>query len=60
MKGKDLIRLIKEKELEDFEIQVVYTDGYDKYPTFNSLSLKGIADIGVSDQIVYLDGEEEE
>lgn len=56
MTGKELIELIKDRNLEDFEIRAVFTDGYDGFPNVRVLELKGLADIGYSDKRATLDG----
>lgn len=57
MKGKDIIKLIKDNNLEDFEIQVIFNDGYNPYPIVKSIELEDLADIGHSSKTAYLDGE---
>lgn len=57
MKGKDLIKLIQDNNLEDFEISVIFTDGYNVFPNVKSLELQGLADVGHSSKVAYLDGE---
>ena len=59
MKGKDLINTIKENNLEDFDVEIIFTDGYNVFPNIRSLKISGIADVGYSSNIVYLDGEED-
>lgn len=60
MKGKEIINLIKENKLEDFDINVTFTDGYNVFPNVRSVNLTGLADIGHSDNIAFLDGELDE
>lgn len=60
MKGKDLIKLIQNNKLEDFEIEAVFTDGYNVFPNVRTLKITGLADIGHSDRKALLDGELEE
>lgn len=56
MLGKDLQKLCE--EYPDFDFQFTFTDGYSRFPnvrTFENLTLE---DIGHSDKIVLLSGEE--
>lgn len=57
MKGKDLIKIIKENRLENFKATASFLDGYNVFPNVKTINLKGLSDIGVSAQTVYLDGE---
>lgn len=57
IKGKDIIKIIEENNLENFEIQVSFIDGFNPFPTIKSLKLKDISDVGRSDKVAYIDGE---
>ena len=57
MKGKDLIKIIKENRLENFKATASFIDGYNVFPNVKTINLKGLSDIGVSAQTVYLEGE---
>lgn len=57
MKGKDIIKLIKNEGLENFKAAASFIDGYNVFPNVKIINLKGLSDIGVSSQTVYLDGE---
>lgn len=56
MTGKELIELITKNELEDFDISVIFTDGYNVYPNIRNIELRGLADIGHGSRVAYLDG----
>ena len=43
---------------EDFEVEFVFTDGYSKFPNVRSFNVEEITDIGHSDKVVLLSGEE--
>lgn len=60
MKGKDLIKLIKDNNLEDFDISIVFTDGFNVFPNKRHVDIQGLADIGHSSRVAYLDGYLEE
>lgn len=56
MKVSELIE--KLSPYEDFDVEFVFTDGYSKFPNVRSFEVEGIADIGYSDKVVLLSGEE--
>lgn len=59
MKGKELIKHIKEQNLEDFEFEFTFVDGFEGgFPNRRTFKLEEIADIGYSEKVVSLDGEE--
>ena len=60
MQGRDLIKLIKDNNLEEFEISVNFTDGYSVFPNISNLDITGLADIGHSSGVAYLDAELDE
>lgn len=62
MKGKDLIKVIKDNNLEDFEISVIFHDGdgYNTFPVLRCVNIKRLADIGNSSKVAYLDGKLDE
>lgn len=57
LKGKELIKLIQENNLEDFDVSVMFTDGYNVFPNIKCVDLTGLGDIGYSSQVAYLEGE---
>lgn len=59
MKGKDLIKLIKENKLENFDAKFVFTDGCNIFPNERSFNIVELGDIGYSSNIFQLEGEEE-
>lgn len=60
MKGKDLIKVIQDNNLEDFEISVIFNDGYNTFPIVKCVDIEGLADIGHSGRVAYLNGELDE
>lgn len=56
MKVSELIKKIL--PYEDFEVQFIFTDGCSVFPNVRSFEIEGIADIGQSDKMVLLSGEE--
>ena len=56
MKVSELID--KLSPYEDFEVEFVFTDGYSKFPNVRSFNVEEITDIGHSDKLVLLSGEE--
>ena len=54
VKGKELIELIKENELEDFEIETAFTDGFSTFPNVRKFKIERIDDIGYSSEIAIL------
>lgn len=60
MTGKELIKLIKDNDLEDFEIKVIFEDGYNVYPIMKLAELTGMGDIGHSNKVAYIEGDLEE
>ena len=48
MKGKTLIDLIKKNKLEDFDIDMVFTDGYSTFPNVRTFEIEELTDIGYS------------
>lgn len=57
MKGKELIRLIKENKLEEYDITVFFTDGYEVFPNVKRINIKGLTDISYSSKMAVLEGE---
>lgn len=57
MKGKELIKLIEDNNLEDFEVCVIFTGGYNVFPNIKSIDLQGLGDIGHSEKTAYIEGE---
>lgn len=58
MKGHEIIKMIQENGLEDFEIQMSTMESGDPFPTITSFAITGLADIGHSDKKAILEGEE--
>lgn len=59
MKGKDLIKFVQENNLEEFEFQFTFVDGFEGgFPNRRTFKIEEQADIGYSDKIVSFDGEE--
>lgn len=61
MKGKELIRLIEKYGFEDFDFQFCFTDTPeegDTYPNVRTFKMTGVSDVGHSDKVVDLEGEE--
>lgn len=56
MKVSELID--KLSPYEDFEVEFVFTDGYSKFPNVRSFNVEEITDIGHSDKVMLLSGEE--
>lgn len=56
MKVSELIE--KLSPYMEFDVEFVFTDGYSKFPNVRSFAVEGIADIGHSDKVVILSGEE--
>lgn len=57
MKGKDLIKLAE--EYPDFEFEFRFTDGYSNFPNVRSFNHLELCDVGHSDKIVILTGDED-
>lgn len=57
MKGKDILKLAE--EYKDFDFEFSFTDGYSNFPNVRSFSHLELCDIGYSDKVVILTGEEE-
>lgn len=56
MKVSELIE--KLSPYVEFDVEFVFTDGYSNFPNVRSFAVEGIADIGHSDKVVLLSGEE--
>ncbi len=56
MKVSELIE--KLSPYMEFDVEFVFTDGYSKFPNVRSFAVKEVADIGHSDKVVLLSGEE--
>jgi hypothetical protein len=48
MKGKNLIKIIQDNNLEDFDIEVSFVDGYNKFPNNRTFDVTELSDIGYS------------
>lgn len=57
MKGHQLIKLIQEKKLEDFDFRFCVTEETDSFPDIQTFSVSGVQDISYSEKIVDLEGE---
>ena len=58
MKGKDIIKLIQDGNLEDFEVEFAVESPGEIFPDVKSFSIEGLADIGHSDKILVLEAKE--
>ena len=56
MKAKELIELLQ--GYEDFDVEFVFTDGYNIFPNIRKFKNLTLGDIGYSDKVIVLDGEE--
>ncbi|MBO5373671.1 MAG: hypothetical protein J6A75_13280 [Lachnospiraceae bacterium] len=56
MSGKDLAKLCE--QYADFEFEFVFTDGYSNFPNVRSFDNLELCDVGHSDKVVLLTGEE--
>lgn len=56
MKVSELIE--KLSPYMEFDVEFVFTDGYSKFPNVRSFAVEEVADIGHSDKVVLLSGEE--
>ncbi len=57
MTGKELAELAK--KYEDFNFQFTFTDGYSRFPNVRSFENLELCDIGHSDKVVILTGDEQ-
>lgn len=57
MKGYQLIKLIQEKQLEDFDFRFCVTEETDSFPNIKTFSVNGVQDISYSGKVVDLEGE---
>lgn len=57
MKGYQLIKLIQEKQLEDFDLRFCVTVETDSFPDIETFSVSGVQDISYSEKVVDLEGE---
>lgn len=58
MKGHEIINMIQENGLEDFEIEMSTMESGNPFPNITNFSITGLADIGHSDKKAILEGEE--
>lgn len=58
MKGHQIIELITKNGLEDFEIQLSIMTKGNPFPNIQGFEITGLADIGHSDKVVLLEGNE--
>lgn len=59
MKGKDIIKIIEENKLEEFNLEFTFTDGYmEGFPNIRTFSIDTLSDIGNSTKEVSFDGQE--
>ena len=56
MKGKELAKIAM--QYPDFEFEFVFTDGISKFPNVRVFEKLEVGDIGHSDKVVQLCGEE--
>ena len=57
MKVKQLIEMLQ--DYEDFEVEFRITDGYSTFPNIRTFSVNQLEDIGYSDKVIVLGGEEQ-
>lgn len=59
MKGQDLIDYIKDNKLEDFDLKFLFVEGYKgMFPVYRKFKVEAIEDVGYSDKVITLGGEE--
>lgn len=56
MKVKKLIEILE--NYKEFDVEFNFIDGYSSFPNTRSFSINGISDIGYSDKVIILDGQE--
>ena len=56
MKGKELAEIAMQYPV--FEFEFVFVDGFDKFPNVRGFSQLVLADVGHSDKVVLLSGDE--
>jgi len=60
LKGKELIKIIKENNLELFDIEVGFIDGYDDFPNWRIFSIESFDDINYISEVAKFSIEEKE
>lgn len=58
MKGTELLKLAE--QYPDFDFSFRFTDGYSKFPNVRTFESLELCDVGHSDKVVVLTGEEED
>ena len=58
MKGSELIKIIKDRKLEDFDIEISFTDGYSTFPNIRTFDVVALNDVGYSSNTVSFEIEE--
>lgn len=58
MKGKDMIKIINERHLEDFDLEFVFTEINEFGINVRTFGIDELCDIGYSSNEVSFDGEE--
>lgn len=56
MKGKELAELAM--QYADFDFEFIFTDGFNRFPNVRSFEKLELCDIGHSDKVVLLSGDE--
>jgi hypothetical protein len=56
VKGKELQKICE--QYPDFDFEFSFTDGYSKFPNIRSFNNLELCDVGHSDKVVVLNGEE--
>ena len=56
MKGRELKKLCE--QYEDFDFEFSFTDGYSKFPNVRTFKNLELCDVGHSDKVVVLEGDE--
>ncbi|WP_125153647.1 hypothetical protein [Clostridium rectalis] len=58
MKGKDMIKLIKERDLEDMNLEFVISEVNERGIHVKTFGIDKLCDIGYSENAVSFDGDE--
>lgn len=60
MKGRELVKIIQDRNLEDFDIQFTFIEGYCKsgFPNVRTFNIEELCDIGYSSNKVSFEGDE--
>lgn len=60
MKGREMIKIIQDRNLEDFDIEFTFIDDYwdNKFPNKRTFNIEELCDIGHSTNKVSFEGDE--